>query len=366
MNEGKDMEKKNLILSSIFILLSISLSYLYLFRENQQNKNIYEKIEAGKHVNYLVVGDSIGRSSGASDQEHKWFTLLEKHLHEKYDGTFNRHLVVQSGATAFEGLYKLKNRVINHPIDIVFIVFGENDRKYMNSMDFSRFYQSLIEEIIIRFPSAELITITESSLDNDEFIKVINRISEKYHATNIDMRVPFKKSGLSSDQLTKDLVHPNDLGYSLYTTEIEKNIENSIEINKPVLTSILQTDQLTSIPMYTKHTYKTIDSSFKLKDHHYTTSEIGASIEFEFKGSFLGVNVIRSENGGMVDVFIDDQFVTTLSLWWPFKKERSLYVSSGLSEGEHIVKFQVSLNKSKYNISNEHLFQISSIITNKR
>lgn len=58
-----------------------------------------------------------------------------KELNKKYGGSFKKQLVVQSGATAFEGLYKLKNSLSNN-IDLVFIVFGENDRKYMDDKQF--------------------------------------------------------------------------------------------------------------------------------------------------------------------------------------------------------------------------------------
>ena len=347
------------------VIITSVIIIIFVFRINQQNKNVYEKIETGKHVNYLIVGDSIGRSSGASDQEHKWFSLMEKSLHTKFGSSFTNHLVVQSGATAFEGLYKLKNRFISNYIDLVFIVFGENDRKYMNSEEFYFFYHSLLEEIVLRFPNAELITITESSLDNEEFIQVIENLTNKFYATNIDMRIPFQKSGLSNDQLTNDLVHPNDLGYSLYAKELEKRMKDAINNKKTVLTSTIPANEVTKLPMLTNNKFKTIDPSFTLKDQYYTTNKIGAFIEFEFKGTFLGVNVIRSEKGGMMDVYIDNDYITSLSTWWPFHKERTLYVTSGLSKGNHIVRFQVSQNKSKYNITDKHEIQISSIVVNK-
>ncbi|MFT8321258.1 MAG: hypothetical protein ABF649_10160 [Bacillus sp. (in: firmicutes)] len=89
-----------------------------------------------------------------------------------------------------------------------------------------------------------------------------------------------------------------------------------------------------------------------------------ASIDYTFKGSYVGVNVIRSENGGMMDVYIDNKYTTTVSTWWPFEKKRSLYISSGLSEGNHTISFRLTGKKSSENHSNQHKIQLSSIIVN--
>lgn len=352
---------KYFVYSLIFIVI-ISMVYLLIHSEKTE-RNVYEKIADGKKVDYLIVGDSIGRSSGASTNHHKWFQLVERSLTKKYGGSFTRHLVVQSGATTFEGLYKLKNN-LSKDVDLVFIVFGENDRKYMDKKQFYFFYQSLIEELVIRFPQAELVTITESSLDNEDFIDVIKQLSNNYYATNIDMRIPFRNSRLSTDLLTKDLVHPNDYGYYLYAQEVIDTMEKAIDKKKKVLTSSIPINELTSLHMNTNYSYHSIDPSYRNEKGYFTSNKIGANIEYHFTGSFLGVNVIRSEKGGMMDVFIDDNYVTTISTWWPFKKRRSLYVTSGLTEQDHTVTFQISANKSRYNITDQQLIQISSIITN--
>lgn len=352
----------NYFVYSLILIIIISMFYL-LIHSKKTERNIYEKITDGKKVDYLIVGDSIGRSSGASNNQRKWFQLVERSLTKKYGGSFTRHLVVQSGATAFEGLYKLKNN-LSKDLDLVFIVFGENDRKYMDNKQFYFFYQALIDEIVIRNPQAELVTITESSLDNEDFIHVIKELSQNYYATNIDMRIPFRDSGLSTDRLTKDLVHPNDYGYYLYAQEVIDTIEKAIDKKKTVLTSSIPVNEVKSLHMNTIYPYHSIDSSFRNVKGYYTSNKIGANMEYRFTGSFLGVNVIRSEKGGMMDVFIDDNYVTTISTWWPFKKERSLYVASGLTDRNHTVKFQISADKSRYNITDQHLIQISSIITN--
>lgn len=81
--------------------------------------------------------------------------------------------VVQSGSTAFEGLFKLSQRRKHDHKDLIFFVFGENDRKYMNVDDFTMTYEALMRKAKRLHPNAELFTITESSLKYEEFASAI-------------------------------------------------------------------------------------------------------------------------------------------------------------------------------------------------
>ncbi|WP_445491155.1 GDSL-type esterase/lipase family protein [Niallia sp. 03133] len=340
--------------------------FLWMFKIEKKpaaSMSVYEKIKEKEDVHYLIIGDSIGRGSGASTKEGTWFHLLEKKIEKTYDVNLSRNSIVQSGATAFEGFYKFKHTPINEA-DLVFIVFGENDRKYMNEQQFATFYEQLLLQVKSRFPSAELITITESCLENDAFVNTITALSKNFQATNIDMRIPFEKSGYSAKQLTKDLVHPNDKGYKIYSREIFHVLNNKIKKNKPISSLAISPEKMNIYLFDTKFEYTKKDSSFVKKGSYYTTEKTGASIDYEFNGSYIGVNVIRSENGGMMDVYIDNKYRTTISTWWPFEKRRALYVASGLKEGHHKVSFRLTGKKSESNKSSHSIIQISSIIVN--
>jgi lysophospholipase L1-like esterase len=350
---------------SVFVLTAVI--YLMLMQSEHylsKDLTIYEKISEGERYNYLIIGDSIGRGAGAEKKHLRWFNQLEILIKEYSGSRGRRNMVVQSGATAFEGIYKLQNAPKPTEIDLIFIVFGENDRKYMDSEEFGFFYEKLIRDAKEIYRDAEIITIVESPLKQERFADEIKRISVHYRAKYLDMRSPFMESGMLTEQLTSDMIHPNGNGYRLYANAIfeliKKNIENTEEIAhfpKPMITKepffLAEQDSIS------------VNNGFRLENGYYVGRSPGNYLEYEFQGPILGVNVTRSEMGGMMKVYIDGKYMTTMSTWWPFVRERHLYISSNLEKGSHVVRFEMISDVSARNTSRQSILQISSIIVAK-
>lgn len=321
--------------------------------------NVYQKFQAGQPIHYLVIGDSIGRGSGAENPKLTWFKQLEDKMQQHSTGPLQGEYVVQSGSTAFEGLYKLSQRVGNDHKDIIFIIFGENDRKYMDVDDFTMTYEALIRKAKYLYPQAELFTITESCLKYEEFANAIAHISNYYEATNIDMRPIFKESGFTEKQLTKDLIHPNGLGYQYYANTIFEQFLENLKIEKTTAALPPKLHQGSELALLEKDNYD-IMVGFKSRGRYYSSNKKGSYIEYKFEGNILGVNLLRSPDGGEVDVFIDGKLYTTLQTWWPFARERYIFIANGLSPGPHTVRFEVS---GRSELTRTHI-RLSSIITN--
>ncbi|WP_210365081.1 SGNH/GDSL hydrolase family protein [Bacillus sp. REN3] len=347
-----------------FILAGTAIIFILIYQAkhfDSKNLNIYEKIAEGDSYNYLIIGDSIGRGSGAEEKEMRWFNQLEAIIEEEYRSNGRRQSIVQSGATAFEGIYKLQHTHMTRSMDLIFIVFGENDRKYMDPEKFAFFYEKLIRNAKELHPDAELVTIIESPLRQEPYADSIKRLSIHYGAKYLDMRIPFKESGMLTEQLTSDMVHPNGNGYQLYAYSIfemlKKNIEKRSRIAqfpKPLFKnqSFLLTDK--GKPSRTE--------GFQLKRGIYISDRPGEILEFEFSGPLLGIKTIRSEEGGMMNVYIDGEYVRSVSTWWPFERERYLYITSGLEDTRHTVRFETIKEVSARNVSQRSTIQISSII----
>jgi lysophospholipase L1-like esterase len=347
----------------ITVFLTTVLSFLAIQSEHylSEDLTVYEKIEAGSSFNYLIIGDSIGRGAGAESKNLRWYSQLEVLLKD-YSGTrARRNMLVQSGATAFEGIYKLQQAPKFRDIDLIFIVFGENDRKYMDSEQFTFFYEKLVRNAKERYPGSEIITIIENPLKQEQFADAIKRVSAHYGAKPLDMRIPFNQSGMLTEQLTTDTVHPNGKGYQLYATSMLKLIKNNIQIDAEIasLPKPLTRDQ--TLYFYEK---KNLSGSkgFVIENGINISKRPGDYLEYEFEGSILGVKAIRSQDGGMLKVYIDGEYVRTISTWWPFTRERYLYIASGLDKGKHTVRFETLENVSPNNTSDEPFTQISSII----
>ncbi|WLR56662.1 hypothetical protein LC048_07150 [Mesobacillus subterraneus] len=68
----------------------------------------------------------------------------------------------------------------------------------------------------------------------EQFADAIKRVSTHYEAKTLDMRIPFKQSGMLTEQLTTDMVHPNGNGYQLYASSILELIKYNIEIDAEI------------------------------------------------------------------------------------------------------------------------------------
>ena len=324
--------------------------------------NVYQKFQSGQPIQYLVIGDSIGRGSGAENPNLTWFKQLENMMIKTNDIPLHGEYVVQSGSTAFEGLFKLSQRRQHDHKDLIFFIFGENDRKYMNVDDFTMTYEALMRKAKRLNPNAELFTITESSLKYEEFASAIGLLSKHYGATNVDMRPIFKDSGYTEKQLTRDLIHPNGLGYQFYANAIYERFLDNIKRGKTVaaLPSKLHTHsdiKLSEIDHYEKM------NGFRPRGGYFTSSEKGSVIEYNFNGSMLGVKLLRSPDGGEVKVWIDGNETTTLNTWWPFARERYLFVTNGLPPGSHTVRFEVTGRTKAMDLTIIPYVRIASIIT---
>lgn len=349
------------------MIISLTIAILYFFYSENEAKstyvNVYEKLSSKEDIHYLIVGDSIGRGAGVEKRSLTWFNQWEKLMNEKFGVTFKRNSIVQSGATAFEGLY-LFNHASNKPqADFIFILFGENDRKYMNANQFAYFYESLLREIKGIYPDAEMMTITESCLTDETFAREIKKLSTQYQTTHIDMRIAFQQSPYTKEQLSDDLVHPNYKGYQLYAEAIFKTIETRSDHYKKgqerVIDKPATTRSFTEINQYSK-----MNGNFIRKASDYCTNKAGASISYKFIGEHVGAKVLVGQEQGYIDVFIDQQYIRTLSTKWPVQKHRVLYIESQLPAGEHEVTFVYS-NKNSTLKKKQPKIQISSILLYK-
>lgn len=352
--------------TSIVVLIAAVISFLVVQSEHSLSEDltVYEKIAAGSSFNYLIIGDSIGRSAGAENKDLRWYSQLEVLLKDFSGVRARRNMVVQSGATSFEGIYKLQMSPKFRDIDLIFIVFGENDRKYMDPEQFTFFYEKLIRNAKERYPRSEIITIIESPLKQDRYADAINRVSAHYGAKPLDMRIPFEQSGMLTEQLTTDTIHPNGKGYLLYASSILELIKNNISLDAEIasLPKPLTRDQ--TLQLYEKG-HLSASKGFLNENGINISKRPGGYLEYEFEGSILGVKAIRSQNGGMLKAYIDGEYIRTISTWWPFTRERYLYITSGLDKGPHTVRFETIENSSPNNNSEKSVTQISSIIVAK-
>ena len=324
------------------------------------DQTLSEKLNNGNTIYYLVVGDSIGRGAGAESKRDTWHAQLERLIKQRFGADMEGQHIVQSGATAFEGLYKLRETELLYPADIIFLVFGENDRKYMKSEEFAKQYELLVREAKNRAPKAEIITFIESPLTVQAFADEIQTVSKHYGAVPIDMREVYAQSGAEAQSLNRDQVHPNKKGYELYAKAILRTLDDFPNREAPSINESLYIQDDASF-----HLTKKIEAQhgFLNEDNYWVTGKKGSSIRYMVQGNTIGAIINQNPNGGLVDVFIDGRYYRTINTNWPLVKERYIFIATGLEPGNHQIEFITNDRGLRFNGLDEKPFQLAGIIT---
>ncbi|WP_026506424.1 SGNH/GDSL hydrolase family protein [Butyrivibrio sp. MC2013] len=199
-------------------------------------ESVYRKLADGMDINLLIVGDSIGAGSGASDDEHKWANILKAGLEEEYGVAVNMTNVSMGGNASYAGYVRTMELAASadktgkdsvsreladgvpasgeftarEDFDLAILCYGHNDSK----KNFSLFYESIIHALKISYPRISIICIQESSQkEYTEKMQAISMIAEHYGLPVVDTIAPFQDD---YQNLVSDHIHPNDAGQEIY------------------------------------------------------------------------------------------------------------------------------------------------------
>lgn len=200
--------------------------------ENNENQattsNPYEKIKEGKEVNILVLGNGIGLSEGKTDESGNWTSSLSKWLEETYKSKANITNLSQDKATVKVGLEELEKN--KDTFDLAYIIFGENDQKALKPNEFKEDYEKIIEILKERNKNVDIVPIIENSIrKKNEYTTIIEAIGKDNYIKVLDMATVFTKDPAPYAKLTtKGGIYPNNVGYSLYFSNVKSLIEANI------------------------------------------------------------------------------------------------------------------------------------------
>ena len=200
--------------------------------ENNENQattsNPYEKIKEGKEVNILVLGNGIGLSEGKTDDSGNWTSSLSKWLEETYKSKANITNLSQDKATVKVGLEELEKN--KDTFDLAYIIFGENDQKALKPNEFKEDYEKIIEILKERNKNVDIVPIIENSIrKKNEYTTIIEAIGKDNYIKVLDMATVFTKDPAPYAKLTtKGGIYPNNVGYSLYFSNVKSLIEANI------------------------------------------------------------------------------------------------------------------------------------------
>ncbi|WP_022772769.1 SGNH/GDSL hydrolase family protein [Butyrivibrio sp. AE2015] len=232
--EKKRMFKK-LRIYALIAVISVILIYLgkLIFtipsgKEDIGYISFYEKLAAAEPVNVLIVGDSIAAGTGASSG-NSWAARLPEAIKEKYGSTCNVTNISMGGNTSYAGVYRVKELDNKMDYDLAIICYGENDADDEN---FSTEYESIIRAIMARSGNCSILSILESS--QREYTNKMNQIIEiadYYNIPVVDTISAFNSGEYKYEELVgapDDIVHPNDLGHSVYLETLAGVIDEEV------------------------------------------------------------------------------------------------------------------------------------------
>ncbi|MCM3748612.1 GDSL-type esterase/lipase family protein [Paenibacillus pasadenensis] len=295
------------------------------------SKNVYDKMKDKDVIRYLIIGDSIGQSDGAA-VDSKWFNQLSLKLQTNHEIIAFPYRVTTPGATVFNGWYDFNARVVEDRIDLVFIVFGQNDQGSMSEEQYGAVYEKLIRDINQKYPQAEILPLIESSIKTDKFPNVIFKLAKHYGMTVIDTRVAFKNSNKPYDSLTNDGVHPNNEGYTYYANQIYKTITS-----KQTVTINTEKD-----PLYSESVHYNKPTAIAATTLEEFKSKKQKEVKITFTGKLVGLSVNKNESGGKFKVFLDGKLIRELSSYNKFPVNHKMLLADNLTEGEHTLVIQPS------------------------
>ncbi|MDU7962987.1 MAG: SGNH/GDSL hydrolase family protein [Clostridium perfringens] len=153
---------------------------------------------------------------------------LSKWLEETYKSKANITNLSQDKATVKVGLEELEKN--KDTFDLAYIIFGENDQKALKPNEFKEDYEKIIEILKERNKNISIVPIIENSLrKKNEYTTIIEGISKANDLKVLDMATVFTKDPAPYAKLTtKGGIYPNNVGYSLYFSNVKSLIEANI------------------------------------------------------------------------------------------------------------------------------------------
>ncbi|UXZ08768.1 SGNH/GDSL hydrolase family protein [Clostridium perfringens] len=197
-------------------------------KKQATTSNPYEKIKKGEEVNILVLGNGVGLSEGKTDESGNWTSSISKWLEETYKSKANITNLSQDKATVKVGLEELEKNKDN--FDLAYIIFGEDDQKALKPNEFKEDYEKIIKNLKERNKDISIVPIIENSLrKKNEYTNIIEDIGKANDLKVLDMATVFTKDPAPYAKLTtKGGIYPNNVGYSLYFSNIKSLIEANI------------------------------------------------------------------------------------------------------------------------------------------
>lgn len=227
--------------------------------------HFFEKVRRGDSLRVVYLGGSITQAPGYRVKFSSWLT---RYYPKTSFGFFNAGV---GGTGSDLGVFRLKDDVLSHRPDLVFIEFAVNDQNTTSSRIFAAM-DGIIQQILAADPGTSiclLYTVSEQMLDDYKLgrlpasVRTMERLARHYHLPSVNFAprvLALEKAGqlvFRGDPVdgktgkiifTSDGTHPLDSGHELYAQQLEKawegleSMEPAVKVpGKPLSTGFRET-----------------------------------------------------------------------------------------------------------------------------
>lgn len=320
-------------------------------------RNTFFKLRNNMPLTVAYLGGSITEGAGVDREQDCWRCKITEWFRKNYPKSEIIEINAGIGGTASDfGMFRCDSQVLASAPDLIFVEFAVNDTTISNSLVTM---ETVIRKIMRSNPITDIVlveTATQSMhrsfLNNEsvESVETYKKISKYYGIDIINVgeeiisRVDGNEGGW--DKYTMDTVHPNAIGYSLYTNEIIKYLSENLVMPSPITSDVFQNAKMVDFSECITD-FEITDQSFCGRcDGYLEAFEKGRYIEFKFTGSCVGIyNMIASDSGDFV-WSVDGSEPQKRSTWdeYALEFDRTHYciLEDKLEYGEHTLRVEVT------------------------
>lgn len=292
------------------------------------------------------------------------------------------------GTTSYQGAYRLKEQILSHRPDLVFIEFSINDSFVQQSKILGP-YEAIIRNIRKANPETGIIILISGSIDDRQTEIITKKIAADFGIPVVDTG-SYKRKLLQSgkyinEDLWTDAVHPTDLGHKIYSEQIIKLLKklkkeakgSKVKFSVPAKTLYWTSEEYINARLVPAVKCKTKGKGWAItEDHHkkfdgvypeiktwpprddwpfpyrkglLCTKNAGDSISFTGKMKRAGIAIDYLKGTTQIDIFVDGEYLETLEQYWEGERFPRVPEFNILMDGkEHTI--EAKLVKGSLNI----------------
>jgi hypothetical protein len=341
--------------------------------------NFFAKINAGKPVKIAFLGGSITRAgNGYRDQILTWFK-------NQYPANQVEEIMAAVSGTGSDfGACRVKEHVIDHQPDLVFVEFAVNDNRMLMRL-VRETMEGIVRQIWKSNKSVDICFIYTFAAENlpllqkgifPSSVSAMETIASYYNIPSIHMGLAvideiekgkLLMSGKREEQsviplFSIDGVHPlPETGHKIYTQVLSKNLlllkENAAPAKHklPIAVENKNWSDAGMIGFNKRHIrfkgeWHLTDSVTKGKEYYqlqpqvYAAASADASLKVKFKGTRFGLADIMGPSTAAIEVTIDDQPPKVINRFDAFSTYYRLnyFILSDLSKGKHTATIRLA------------------------